>query len=108
MLLSVTRERLLSCSFKYLGSTAPSSAKPAGFHLTVDHLISMPGAQDVLEGLSDNRWSRIHTVHLISGHVLLGCVYLVLDSKKAGNEDVGLMSARMPRTKAFILCVQLF
>lgn len=48
-------ERLLSCSFKYLGCTAPSSAKVADIRLTVDHLISMPGAQDVLEGLSDNR-----------------------------------------------------
>lgn len=65
-----------------LQSTAPNSAKVAGFHLTVDHLISMPGAQDVLEGLSDNRWSGLHTVHLISGHGLLGCVYLVSDSKK--------------------------
>ena len=68
----------------------------------------MPGVQEVLEGLSDNRWSAVHTVHLISGHGLLGCVYLVLDSKKPGNEDVGLMSATMPRTNAFVLYVQLF
>lgn len=65
-----------------LQSTAPSSAQPAGFRFTVDHLISMPGAQDVLEGLSDSRWRGLHTVHLISGHGLLGCVYLISDSKK--------------------------
>lgn len=39
---------------------------------------------------------------------LLGCVYLVSDSKKPGKEDAGLMSVTMPRTKAFVLYVQLF
>lgn len=106
--LSVNRKRLLSCTSKYLGSTTPSSANQlASFCLTVDQLISMSEeARDVIEGLSDGRWSGLHTVHLISGHGPVCCVSIIF--KKPGNEDVGLMRTTMPRTKAFVLSVQLF